>query len=322
MKRTHGLITLAILHHVTIAAALIGLLWCCFSGEKSGSTIFVLELSAFAFLSVIVRRAWANIDGGASHLSPGKAQGFLWVPCFNFYWVFPAFVSLATQTNAKAEVENVPQARITRGFGIVIATLFSVTTLTALLAGHHAVFAWLNFLAYATYVGFGVTYIWQINRSAEAFDERSAPALREPTKMPTVGVAGIIYGCAAAALLFSAAMDNATVLMSPETIQSRIERKGYVVEVERQATLPRMMNERIMNDLTGISEIRYLKVYKDGQRVAGVYLAVGTFPASAEKTIAERLGTRTLKTFSAIYFKAYIRPDREDMDVSEWLKAF
>jgi hypothetical protein len=322
MKRTQGLITLAILHHVTIAAALIGLLWCCFSGEKSGTAIFVLELSAFAFLSVIVRRAWANIDGGASHLSPGKAQGLLWVPCFNFYWVFPAFVSLATQTNAKADAENVPQARIARGFGLVIATLFSVTTLTSLLAGRHAVFAWLHFLAFATYVGFGVTYIWQIRRSAEVFDERSGPALREPTKMPTVGVAGIIYGCAAVALLFSTAMDNVNYLQSPESLQSQIASKGYTIEVEREARLPRMMNERIMDGQTGISEIRYLKVYKDGQRVAGVYFVEGNFPPSVEKTIAERLGTRTLKTYNAIYFKAYIRPDREEMDVSEWLKAF
>lgn len=56
--------------------------------------------------------------------------------------------------------------------------------------------------------------------------------------------------------------------------------------------------------------------------MAGVYFAVGNFPASVENTIAERLGTRTLKTFDAIYFKAYVRPVQEDMDVSDWLKAF
>lgn len=64
MRRTHGLIALAILHHVTIAAALVGLLWCCLGGQKAGMTLFVLELSAFGFFSVIVRRAWASIDGG------------------------------------------------------------------------------------------------------------------------------------------------------------------------------------------------------------------------------------------------------------------
>jgi len=324
----HGLIALAILHHVTIAAALVGLLWCCLSGQKSGltrSALFILELSAFAFFSIIVRRAWASIDGGAHSLSPGKAQGFLWIPFFNFYWAFPSLVSLATQTNAKADAEQNPSARITRGFGLVIAILFSVTTLTALTAFPDkppAVFAWLHFLTYATYVGFCVTYIWQIRRSCAAFDEGSAPAVREPTKMPTVGVAGIVYGCAAVALLFSAAMDNVTYLQSPASIQSQIESKGYTIEVEGAASLPRMMNERIVNAQTGISEIRYLKVYKDGQRVAGIYFAVGNFPSSVEKTIADRLGTRTLKTAEAIYFKAYIRPDHDDMDVSEWLKAF
>jgi hypothetical protein len=102
--------------------------------------IGVLQLCAFGFFSVIVRRAWASIDGGAQGLSPGKAQGFLWIPFFNFYWVFPALVSLATQTNAKADAEQNPAGRITRGFGLVIAILFSVTTLADLLSGQHTFF--------------------------------------------------------------------------------------------------------------------------------------------------------------------------------------
>ena len=189
MPRTHGLTALAILHHVTAALALLAMAGKAANpSADNGDSIMVMQICAFAFFSVIVRRAWANIEGGSAGQSPGKAQGFLFIPFFNFYWVFPALVSLATQTNAKAASGNVPAAGLTRGFGLVIAILFCVTSLTGL----HASLAWLHLLVYATYLGFTVTYIWQIRRSAAAFDATSPPALPEPTKLPTVGIAGII----------------------------------------------------------------------------------------------------------------------------------
>jgi len=181
MPRTQGLIALAVLHHVTAALTLLAMIDLAQHPESTGSIIvFVMQVATFAFFSVIVRRAWASIDGGAQGLSPAKAQGFLFIPFFNFYWIFPALVSLATQTNAKADAEKVSGAKLTRGFGLVIAILFCVTSLTNL----HTSLDWLNFIVYATYLGFVTTYIWQIRRSAAAFDVSSAPVLREPAKMP------------------------------------------------------------------------------------------------------------------------------------------
>ena len=90
MKRTHGLVALAILHHVTIGLALLVLLGNCLNPGSDATLAQALQLCAFGFFSVIVRRAWASIDGGSEGMSPGKAQGFLWFPFFNFYWVFPA----------------------------------------------------------------------------------------------------------------------------------------------------------------------------------------------------------------------------------------
>jgi hypothetical protein len=119
MKRTHGLISLATLHNVTSGLALLLLLGHSLNPGGDTTLLRVLQLCAFGFFSVIVRRAWASIDGGSEGMSPGKAQGFLWIPFFNFYWVFPALVSLATQTNAKSDSEQNPAGRITRGFGLV-----------------------------------------------------------------------------------------------------------------------------------------------------------------------------------------------------------
>lgn len=320
MKRTHGLISLAVLHHVTVGLVLLVWLAGLLNSNPNIKLIGVLQLCAFGFFSLIVRRAWASIDGGAENLSPAKAQGFLWIPFFNFYWVFPALVSLATQTNAKADAEQNPAGRITRGFGLVIAVLFSVSTLTDLLSTQHSFFAWLDFITYATYVGFAVTYIWQIRRSAAAFDAGSAPALREPTKMPTVGVAGIIYGSGLVALLILNL--NFNFWVTPEAIEQRFRAKGLSVEIDRDATVPGFRSDKAMAD-AGVRAIGYIKVYRGDKRIAGVYYATGTLTSASEEIIAGQLGTRTLRSGDKIFFKAYNRDTgQENLDINAWLNSF
>ena len=320
MKRTHGLISLAVLHHVTVGLALLAMLAGLLNSNPNIKLIGVLQLCSFGFFSVIVRRAWASVDGGAQGLNPGKAQGFLWIPFFNFYWVFPALVSLATQTNAKADAEQNPAGRITRGFGLVIAILFSVTTLTDLLSQQQSFFAWLYFITYATYIGFTVTYIWQIRRSAAAFEAGSAPALREPTKMPTVGVAGIIYGSGLVALLILNL--NLNFWVTPEVIDQRLKSKGYTTRVSDRTGLSGFIDRAVLKE-AGIIEINEIRVYRGDERVAGVFVATGNLSANSEQLVAARLATRTLRNGDKIFFKAYIRePEQENMDINQWLSSF
>jgi hypothetical protein len=320
MKRTHGLITLAILHHVTIGLALLAMLANLFSPTEGIYLGTVASICAFGFFSVIVRRAWASIDGGPAGMSPGKAQGFLWIPFFNFYWVFPALVSLATQTNAKSDSEQNPAGRITRGFGLVIAILFSVTKLLDLLSARHPLLGWIHFLTYATYVGFTVTYIWQIRRSAAAFDDQSAPAVREPTKMPTVGIAGIIYGSGLVALLMLNL--NLNLFVTPEYIEQRFRSKGLSVEIDRDATVPGFRSDKAMAE-AGVREVGYIKVYRGDKRIAGVYYATGALTSASEEIIAGQLGTRTLRSGDKIFFKAYNRDTgQENLDINAWLNSF
>jgi hypothetical protein len=320
MKRTHGLISLAVLHHVTVGLALLAMLAGQLNSNPNIKLIGVLQLCAFGFFSLIVRRAWASIDGGAENLSPAKAQGFLWIPFFNFYWVFPALVSLATQTNAKADAAQNPAGRITRGFGLVIAVLFSVSTMTELIADRHPLLAWTHFITYATYIGFTVTYIWQIRRSAAALDASSAPAVREPTKMPTVGVTGIIYGSGLVALLILNL--NLNFWVTPETIDQRLKSKGYTTRVSDHVGFSGFIDKAVLKE-AGIIEINEIRVYRGEERVAGVFFATGNLSANSEQLVAGRLATRTLRNGDKIFFKAYIRnPEQENMDINAWLNAF
>ena len=319
MKRTHGLVPVAILHHVTAAIGLLAMLGSCLNpGDKHYLGTVVL-LCAFAFLSVIVRRAWASIDGGSQGMSPGKAQGFLWIPFFNFYWVFPAFVSLATETNAKAVAENIPEAKMTRGFGLVIAILFSVTTLTTVAASQHPLLAWVNFVIYATYVGFTVTYIWQIKASAEAFDAKAAPALREPTKLPTVGIAGIIYGPMVATALAIAFLANSPI--NPDTIKDELGRKGYTVEIENQSFAMLGISKKDQ-DVLGISRLQKITVRDNaGRRIGTVQVMQCNKPASEVKKAFE--GTSDTESyFSGEHIFTEPQKNGVTMPFSDWLKSF
>jgi hypothetical protein len=319
MKRTHGLVPLAILHHVTAAFALLAMLGHCLSPSDQTNFQGVLQVCAFAFLTVIVRRGWASIDGGSIGMSPGKAQGFLWIPCFNFYWVFPAFVSLATQTNAKADAENIPEGKITRGFGLVIAILFSVTTLTTVAASQHPLLAWVNFVIYATYVGFTVTYIWQIKASAEAFDAKAAPALREPTKLPTVGIAGIIYGPMVATALAIAFLANSPI--NPDTIKDELGRKGYTVEIENQSFAMLGISKKDQ-DVLGISRLQKITVRDNaGRRIGTVQVMQCNKPASEVKKAFE--GTSDTESyFSGEHIFTEPQKNGVTMPFSDWLKSF
>ena len=319
MKRTHGLVPLAILHHVTAAFALLAMLGHCLSPSDKTNFLGVLQICAFAFLTVIVRRGWASIDGGSIGMSPGKAQGFLWIPFFNFYWVFPAFVSLATQTNAKADAENIPEAKITRGFGLVIAILFCVTALTYLLSGHHPLLAWVNFVIYATYVGFTVTYIWQIKASAEAFDAKAAPALREPTKLPTVGIAGIIYGPMVATALAIAFLANSPI--NPDTIKDELGRKGYTVAIENQSFA--MLGLSIKDQkVLGISRLQKITVLDNaGRRIGTVQVMQCNKPASEIKKAFEGISD-TESYFSGEHIFTEAQKNDISMPFSDWLKSF
>jgi len=317
MPRTQGLTALAVLHHVTAALALLAMAGKAANpAADNGDFILAMQVSAFAFFSVIVRRGWASIDGGAQGLSPAKAQGFLFIPFFNFYWIFPALVSLATQTNAKADAEKVSGATLTRGFGLVIAILFCVTSLTDL----HPSLAWLHFIVYATYLGFATTYIWQIRRSAAAFDVSSAPALREPAKMPTVGIAGIIYGAAVAAIVLGAIAN--TALLTPEVVQARLQSKGYSTKVNDKASFEGWFNTTLLKE-AGVVEVKEMRVYRGENRIAGVYLARGNFNSDSERIIAGKFDTRAKRVGDVIYFKTYIRdPEQKDLSVEDWLASF
>ncbi len=59
----------------------------------------LLMIIAFGFVTLFVYRHWLLLQGYGARVTPGKAVFFLFVPIFNLYWFFVAFVGLAEDNN-------------------------------------------------------------------------------------------------------------------------------------------------------------------------------------------------------------------------------
>jgi len=50
-----------------------------------------LACHLLTIFNTVVYKAWEAIQNGHARTSPGKAVGFLFIPCFSLYWMFPAY---------------------------------------------------------------------------------------------------------------------------------------------------------------------------------------------------------------------------------------
>lgn len=68
---------------------------------------------------VSLGRCWSIIQGTTARTTPGKAVGFLFIPFFNIYWTFIAYVGLATDANKFADSQCL-KSRI--NYSLAVAT--------------------------------------------------------------------------------------------------------------------------------------------------------------------------------------------------------
>ncbi|HEU4388106.1 MAG TPA: hypothetical protein VFV34_09935 [Blastocatellia bacterium] len=126
--------TLAVTNGVSILyslAAIVLMLTGVWKLKEIGDIIPVLLLLGMAFLlaaygavvfCVLIYRMWAVIQDGYARTTPGWAVGALFIPFYNFYWIFQAFPGFAKDFNAFAERYQLP-ARLSTGvftaYGVV-----------------------------------------------------------------------------------------------------------------------------------------------------------------------------------------------------------
>ncbi len=123
--------------YVGFLMMIIGILFLIERNEEVGAIMLILGslllmVSAIYFM-VLLYQVWRFIiDQSKAHNltpsieTPGKAIGFLFIPFFNFYWIFMAYGKLPQDLNAVATVKNKPE-RMSEGMGTAIAVLTLVS---------------------------------------------------------------------------------------------------------------------------------------------------------------------------------------------------
>ncbi|MBM3323584.1 hypothetical protein FJY69_08935 [candidate division WOR-3 bacterium] len=64
---------------------------------------------------VFLHKQWSCIQDGYARTSPGTAVGYMFIPFFNFYWVFQAYYGFAVDFNAYVDRYNLVAPRLPTG---------------------------------------------------------------------------------------------------------------------------------------------------------------------------------------------------------------
>jgi hypothetical protein len=82
--------------------------------------VLMTALCVFSLLAIVgniyqyilLYRYWQGVQDENSRVSPGKAVGFLFIPLFNYYWMFKAYWGLSKQANVRIEKLRLQNPRI------------------------------------------------------------------------------------------------------------------------------------------------------------------------------------------------------------------
>ncbi len=90
---------------------------------------WLLSIFSTIYGYIIMYRAWHVLQPGGARTTPGKAIGFMFIPFFNIYWIFNAFVGWATDWNRIRSSYPDLQAAPVASRGMFIASLVCILTL-------------------------------------------------------------------------------------------------------------------------------------------------------------------------------------------------
>lgn len=94
---------------------------------------FFAVFTSWIFSLMMLHKFWKIIQDSEVSTTPDKAIGFLFIPCFNFYWLFVAFWGLAKDINKYVEKRNIRAPKINEDL-VLAYCIISCVSLFSLLA--------------------------------------------------------------------------------------------------------------------------------------------------------------------------------------------
>jgi len=108
--------------------------------------IVIVSVLALVFSLILLYRYWAVMQPYTKRTTPGKAVGFLFIPIFNFYWIFVAYYGLAKDIDGYLNANRGSTApRPASGLVLSMVILFLISLLAFF--GNVAVLALVGILA-------------------------------------------------------------------------------------------------------------------------------------------------------------------------------
>ena len=84
---------------------------------------FMASVYSVVILAMLIHRMWTMIQPGHPRTTPGQAVGFLFIPFFNFYWIFQAYYGWAQDYNRYVISNSLPAPRVNEGFALTVSIL-------------------------------------------------------------------------------------------------------------------------------------------------------------------------------------------------------
>jgi hypothetical protein len=140
------------------------------------SGVFAL-VSAVAFC-FFVYRMWSAVQDGQARITPGRALGLLFVPFYNFYWVFRALPGWARDYNAYCERHGI-RARAAMGPLLAAVLVIPVPSILAAFAKIHFGSVEEAFLVNLVQVVLGtvhqIAYLWMVLHVCDRVERLGEP---------------------------------------------------------------------------------------------------------------------------------------------------
>lgn len=88
---------------------------------------FTLFLYGNAIFYLLLYKAWKAIQPGNPRTTPGKAVGYMFIPYYNFYWIFQAYWGFAKDYNAYLSQTGATNFRLSEGLFLALPILLLVS---------------------------------------------------------------------------------------------------------------------------------------------------------------------------------------------------
>ena len=157
-----------------LGAGILGLIF--FGVEVNVWPLLVIGIAlmvyAFVVYCMFIHKSWASIQDGHARAGPCKALGFLFIPFFNFYWIFEAFWGFAKDYNSYVARLGIQAAlKLPEGLFLAYCILLLVLLLVSVIPFVNFVTVIANFIIFAIMIG----------KVCDAINALPEPSLKQDT---------------------------------------------------------------------------------------------------------------------------------------------